>query len=175
MNTLKRHPILLPLVILLLFTLSVFAYSTATKRAQENAAAQKPKVRPKAKNKPNTTSTIAELEIVSTQLENDSLQVTIKNNANKGVTAFRLSGSEFSTGFDGGVTNDPPSIVIPPHETIQISFALNNLYEGEPLVLSAVRFEDGSEIGPKKMLDIMRHDRQTQREQYLKRKQSTKQ
>lgn len=174
MNKLKRSSILL-WVILMLLALSVFAYSTVTKRAQEKAAAQKPKVRPRAKSKPNTTSTIAELEIVSTQLEDNNLQVTIKNNTSKGVIAFRLSGSEFSTGFDGGITNDPPSIVIPPHETTQISFAVNNLYEGEPLVLSAVRFEDGSESGTKKVLDLMRHDRQVQREQYLKKKRDTKQ
>jgi hypothetical protein len=174
MNTSKRRSILL-LLILMLLALSVVAYNAATKQSQEKAVAQKLKARPRAKNKPTTTSAIAGLEIVSAELENDSLQVIIKNNTNKGVTAFRLSGSEFSTGFDGGVTDDPPSVVIPPHETTQISFAVNNLYEGEPLVLSAVRFEDGSEIGTKKMLDIMRHDRKVQREEYLKRKEGTKQ
>jgi hypothetical protein len=166
MNMLKRRPIFF-LVILMLLALSVFAYSTVTKRTQEDAAAQKLKVRPRAKSIPDTTSTVPGLEIVSTQQENDILQVTIKNNTDKGVTAFRLSASEFSTGLDGGVTSDPPSVVIPRHETTKIEFALSNLYEGEPLVLTAADFDDRTEIGTKKILDIMHHDRQVQREQAL--------
>lgn len=166
----------------IIFLLIVAASATALQAYKANnrrqqATAKKNRLR----TVPQLRSVVAQMEIVSASIEgnpNDSgamLVVTVRNNSNQGVTSYRLVSGDFATGSEGGVESDPPKVVVPEHGTDTLTIPIGNMVEGEPLVVSAAVFEDGTEVGTPFARNLIRHERKSFREQYKKKQGEEKQ
>lgn len=88
-----------------------------------------------------------------------SVVIEILNESDVAVTGFTVAHDDITVGQDGGIFNDEPLTVIEPHGTTTLSIPLSNLQEGEPLVIAAVFWADGTEEGQEDILKWERLDR----------------
>ena len=119
---------------------------------------------------PKIISNVKTLEIVEANLREEGttnafVEIKIRNNSDKPIIALALeSGDENNAagnmlnGFHYG--DEPPTIIIQPHETYQTDFPLANVMPGFPIRIGGVMYADETEDGDEITLKSMRRKKE---------------
>lgn len=106
---------------------------------------------------PKIISKVKDLEVISTTIKRQGepsavVAIEIRNNSEKPIIAIAIeSGNDkdasgvSTDGFKEG--DEPPSVILPPHGSIIMEMAVDNLMPGKPLKIAGVMYADGSDEG----------------------------
>ena len=118
---------------------------------------------------PKIISKVKSLEVVSATVQGESrsevVAIEIRNNSDKPIIAISVeSGDDKNAsgtgayGFKDG--DEPPAVVIAPHETITIDMPLSDVLPGQPIKVAGVMYADGTEDGEKGALGTLRRQKE---------------
>jgi hypothetical protein len=114
---------------------------------------------------PKIISKVKSLEVISATLERQDeslpvVSVEIRNNSEKPIIAVALEQGDdrdaYGINRNGYRGDEPPVVVIEPHETITLEIPLSNLKENVPIRVAGVIYADDTEAGEKAALGTMR-------------------
>lgn len=102
---------------------------------------------------PEMRSVVPHMKIVSATIEGDPstdnamFVLTVRNDSEKGVTAYRITTGTFVGGGEGGIGHNPPLVIIKPHDTETWRIPIDNIAADTPLILASAEYEDGTQEG----------------------------
>lgn len=111
---------------------------------------------------PKVISEAKGIEVVNVRIKEDlTLIVTVRNNTDKAITALTLQAGDGRdedavtvAGYREG--DEPDIVIIKAHATYDMDMPLNYVRPGRPVRVSGVSYEDGTEEGNDKTLELMR-------------------
>jgi hypothetical protein len=116
---------------------------------------------------------VTNTEIANAGTPDASLMVQVENTTNVGIIAIQIESvndrEAFETTLRTSFDNDqPPTVVIKPHEVGTLIASLNNILAGVPLRIGGVMYEDGTEEGCERGLGTLHqvrdHDKSKKKE-----------
>lgn len=142
------------LVLCLVFAIAVCALGVAAIKRQQVAT-----------HLPNVISKVKSLEVVGVTVKGEgdarTAIIEIRNKSDKPVIAITIESGDADNaagvtlnGFNDG--DESPTVVLEPHSTTTVDFALSNVMYGSPIKIGAVMYVDNSEEGDEISLQTMR-------------------
>ena len=117
---------------------------------------------------PSISSAIKNLEIVNVFIEDRALNIVVRNNAEKGIQALKVSAGDYSETFDYGLVTDQPKTLIEPNASFTIDISIINLKTTIPVVISGVIYDDNTEDGNSDVVNGIRKAREREKSERLK-------
>jgi hypothetical protein len=116
---------------------------------------------------PEVSSKVKDLEIVNIRIirpntDAPGVAFEIRNNSDKGVMSYEVICGNGGISQDGLEDEDNPIVIIKPYSTYTVEMN-DELTPGEPIVITAAVFEDGTEEGDKFALEGLHKVRTHQR------------
>lgn len=119
---------------------------------------------------PQVISKVKGIEVVNVAVERQSesdatVVVELRNNSEKPVIAIAIEAGDdkdasgvSASGFKAG--DEPPAVVIKPHETYTMRMPLSYVRQGSPIKVGAVMYADGTDEGEAPALGTLRRQRE---------------
>ena len=153
------------LVVVILVTITVISGGVFSAKKQEPKTRQHPKEW--LRTAPPVLSEIKDLEIINQRIirpntDAPGVAFEIRNNSSRGVMAVEISCGQGAIATDGLEDDENPKVIIEPYGTLSAEMN-DELTPGEPMVITAAVFEDGTEEGQQSSLDLMHKIRLRQR------------
>jgi hypothetical protein len=116
---------------------------------------------------PAVDSKVKDLEIINTRIvragtEPPGVAFEIRNNSNVAVMAVEVRCGEGGISTDGLEDEEHPKVIIAPLGTLTAEMN-DELSPGNPIVITAATFEDGSEKGDESSVELMKNLRERER------------
>ena len=123
---------------------------------------------------PPISSSIKKLEIVNVFVEDRALNIVVRNNAEKGIQALKVSAGDYSETLDEGLVTDSPKPIIKSKADFTIDIPISNLNTTIPVVVSGVIYDDDTEDGNADVIHEIRKARQREKLKRLSKANGTK-
>lgn len=151
--------------LLAVVTLAVLSGGVFSARKQEPKTHQHPKEW--LRTTPPVASKVKDLEIINQRIvrpntDAPGVAFEIRNNSTRSVMAVRISCGQAGISTDGLEDDENPKVIIEPYGTLSAEMN-DELTPGEPMVITAAVFQDGTEEGQEFSLDLLRKIRLRQR------------
>ncbi len=118
---------------------------------------------------PPVTSQIQGIEVVSSFIDPDGIaNITVVNRTGKTIIGLGFASGNITFTDDNGIAQDKPLPLIAPYGSYTIQTSVSNLRADEPIRLSAVLYDDGSEDGDVVQRKNIHEARERQKEKRLR-------
>jgi hypothetical protein len=156
-------------ILLLVVAVIAFGVAVSARKWPRTAGAQE-KGRLKATDSlPPVTSQIQGIEVVSSFIDADGVaNITVVNKTGKTIIGLGFASGNFTFTDDNGIAQDKPKPLIAPYGSYTVQQSASNLRANQPIRVSAVLYDDGSEDGDVVQRKHIHEERERQKEKRLR-------